>query len=231
MLQFKPSLVRNHPRHEGNFYKPLKVKSRVYFKPSLVKRKPVYRTARVSKDFRKIDWKAQGDRGIYRAIAHDDPRRFSNIVRSDEFRKLMDKAYASPIGHAIGYVGGQKVMAVAGTRNLTDWANNVRGLYKDTHSSVADALSRKATDYNVKAVVGHSRGGTYVSGMKGRFQKAGVDAAMVIANRRDRGMMNVYQKQPFDQFLAWKGKKNYAVPWRGKFHSVYNKPYDTVLFK
>lgn len=121
------------------------------------------------------------------AIVSNNGDRFGGIVQGKQFNNLMDGAYSNSNKFKIGTVNGEKTMAVAGTHNLRNWAQNgidtyaayrgtklgkkfnlgktlERGLkYVGARNKRANArdgakIARFAHRDGVKNVIGHSRG-------------------------------------------------------------------------
>lgn len=165
--------------------------------------------------------------GLAGAVRRNDYDGVLNYTRSQNFNNIADRAYNHPKGYAIGYVGNQKVMYVSGSRNIYDWGFNVVGGVLPTKMHVmsnrtSKNLSDIARKENVDVVVGHSRGAKIVSGMRGNFTKFGLDGAMMLADKRDAGMMNIGQKQPLDRFIGYGGRNNkyYRVKRPGYSHFI-----------
>lgn len=194
--------------------------------------------------YRARDWQNQGSGGLYGAIKRNDGRSVVRLGRTNAFNSVMDRAYNSPSGYAIGYVKGQKVMAVSGSRNTADWAYNAYEVKNDTflpNYLTIPKLNEIAKRNNVKVVIGHSRGARLVSGMKGPFQKAGFDGAMLLADWKDKKMLNIVQSrkyprlpwqkrtrnfvQPLDRIIGATGRNNYYTPYSGKQPHFFYKDY------
>lgn len=151
-------------------------------------------------------------------------------VQTTAMDELLKEAYQSRRGYAIGTVRGAKILCVAGTRTATDWALNL--IDGATPSSVqflsnatASRLTKIALLEGVDAAVGHSRGGMLVAKMDlPNYMKLGLDAAMMLSPRDRSDMMNLYQHQPFDRFIARGGTNQKAYRSRktpgGSFHFI-----------
>jgi hypothetical protein len=196
--------------------------------------------------YRERDWAIQGKGGLYGAIGRNDGAAVVKMTRNQNFNELADTAYNDPSGYSIGYVRGQKVMFVSGSRNTADWAYNFGEVFRKTRlpKRTSERLSKIAKRNNVKVVVGHSRGAKLVSAMRGPFRKAGLDGAMLLANRRDKKMLNLVQGskyppglapwgkhrygkwQPLDSIIGFTGKNNYYVEdWTPKNAHFYYRDF------
>lgn len=183
---------------------------------------------------------------LSKAINTNNVKAVTKNIRSTEFNTGMDLAYKARRGFAIRSVGGQKVMFVSGSRNITDWVANfidplLPSKYQKLSNKTVKNLELIAARNNVQVVVGHSRGGKLVDQMNGPYQKLGVDGAMMISTGK-RKTMNVYGSGyrgfGFDNLLALRGKNNYKVPLKNplKTHYIYRdykdyKPYKQYKHK
>lgn len=134
-------------------------------------------------------------------------------VRTQGFNDLADEAYNTKKGYEIGFVNGEKIMYVSGSRNIFDWTfNAIDGVLPHKaqvfSNRTAKNLDRIAKKEKVDLVVGHSRGAHLVSKMHGPYEKLGLDGAMMLARKKDKNMMNISQKQVLDRFIGMGGKRN-----------------------
>ena len=152
----------------------------------------------------------------------------TNFVQHNDFVFLEKRAYKSPRGFAVGYVNGNKVMYVSGSRNVTDWVLNVMDDFipaSKHHLSnrTAKNLTKIALDQNIDVTVGHSRGGMLVAKMDiPDDKKLAVDGALRLAPRDKADIMNLYQNQILDKFIAARGtnKKKYPLHSYYKYHFI-----------
>lgn len=153
----------------------------------------------------------------------------SKYVRSKELNGLQDRAYQAKSGYAIGRVrGGDVVLFVSGSRNLTDWAFNVVDDFIPSAAQVvSNTTARRLTSLFVRSgctvAVGHSRGGALVAKMNvPDYQKLGLDAAMRLAPKGRRSMMNLYQNQLLDRYIAQRGtnQKRYDLGKGKNYHFI-----------
>jgi hypothetical protein len=156
----------------------------------------------------------RGDFSLSKQIANNNGKAVAGLVQNSTFVDLQGDAYADPKGYSIKTIDGEKVMFVAGTRNLHDWADNFIDTFTPHHYRTKKAVQRLndvAKRNGVDVVVGHSRGAGLVGRMDGKYKKLGLDGAMMI--NPDKNMMNVSQDDPFDRFIAQGGKNNHFVRW------------------
>lgn len=121
-----------------------------------------------------------------------------------------------------------KVMVVAGSRNILDWISNVRDVYvpgklKFRQRIFAARMMKAYRKHKPDLVVGHSRGGAIVAKMSIPLdQKLGIDAAMLIADRGKKKMMNLYQRQLLDFIISRTGRnrKSYRKSKRDHYHFI-----------
>ena len=119
-------------------------------------------------------------------------------------------------------------MVVAGSRNIMDWISNIRDVYvpaklKFRQRIAAKRMMKAYGALKPDVVVGHSRGGAIVAKMSiPQKQKLGIDAAMLIADRGKKKMMNLYQKQLLDYIISRTGRnrKGYRKGKRDDYHFI-----------
>lgn len=165
---------------------------------------------------------------VNNAIYRRDYDKVLNFARSSDMDYLQDRAYARSEGYAIGMVNGKKVMFVSGSRNMTDWVFNALDdpLPAKAHivsNRTSKRLTQIAKRENVDLVVGHSRGGMLVAKMDiPNSRKLALDGAIRLAPKNKRNIMNLYQKQPLDKFIAARGtnKKGYRMKRLGRAHFI-----------
>jgi hypothetical protein len=148
-------------------------------------------------------------------------------VQNPDMNKLQDTAYRSKRGFAIGTVNNtDRVLFVSGSRNLTDWVFNAAddmlpSKLQFVSNRTAANLTALAKKFKADVVVGHSRGGALVAKMNlPNFMKLGLDAAIRLAPKDRRDMMNLYQDQLLDKFIAKRGtnSKKYKLNSLGDYH-------------
>jgi hypothetical protein len=143
----------------------------------------------------------------------------------------MSEAYANVDGYKIEVnpVTGEKVMYIAGTRDLGQWALNV---FDIVGARVDIPRKRRVAQYNeiarregVDVIYGHSRAAALVSDMDvPNARKVGVDGAMLLAYN-DRDMVNYHEggiTGAFDELIALGGKQNYRMNLGSHIHSVWS---------
>lgn len=181
--------------------------------------------------------------GLGSDIRKNDGKKFVEHTRTPQFNDLANAAYNDPSGYSIGWYKGQKVMFVSGSRNATDWGLNLSELRVPSFTAKRtiknlEAIARK---HNVDVVLGHSRGARLVAGMRGKYQRAGLDGAMILAPMRDKGMLNIVQSrkypylgwgrktknaiQPLDRIIGATGRNNYYIPFQGRHAHFYYRDY------
>ena len=107
--------------------------------------------------------------------------------------------YAADVGGAEFGVSPETVHKV---RKAIDYVNPVTKISKISSYK----LSNIAKKNGVKNVIGHSRGSKLVGDMKGPYNKASIDGAMVITP--DKELVNFAQSRGADPLLAFSGKDN-----------------------
>lgn len=145
------------------------------------------------------------------------------------FQAFSDRAYKNKSGYAIRInpITGEKEMFIAGTRNKWDWAANLvevkyQGRLFYRKRAVAK-YQRIADREGVSVIYGHSRGGALVADMRTKdkgVRKYGLDAAMLLANNRDKGMKNYRNAGTFDKAIGLTGT-NVTQIKTGRFHKVW----------
>lgn len=174
----------------------------------------------------------RASRGIAGATRMNNYKKVIKSMQTPEYHALMDKAYSSKGGYAIGKVRGEKVMAVAGSRSWYDWKQNWierKGPHENANTRrEVKKLDEVAASHGVSAVYGHSRGGKLVADMKGSYGLIGADAAM--RNTNNKRLMNINSGSTFDTFLGKGGRRNHRV--RGtQFHSIWKEPWKKGIWK
>lgn len=147
-------------------------------------------------------------------------------VQTEAMNKLQDTAYKAKKGYAIGKVQDERILFVSGSRNLVDWTFNVADDFIPSSLQVvsnhtAKNLTKIFHGNAIDVAVGHSRGGALVAKMDIPVEKKlGVDAAMRLAPKNRRDMMNLYQNNLLDKYISRKGtnQKKYKVNKFGNYH-------------
>ena len=171
----------------------------------------------------------QGNKPINRKIRERDYDSVLALVKTTAFNDILQASYKAKPGYAVGRIGPKKktkVMVVAGSRNIMDWISNFRDVYVPAKLKFRQRISARRMmkayrELRPDVVVGHSRGGAIVAKMDiPQDQKLGIDAAMLIADRGRKKMMNLYQKQLLDFIISRTGRnrKGYRKTRNDQYH-------------